>query len=443
MIGRYSRPEVARLWSDRYRYERWLEVEILAVEAWERLGRFPSGTAARIRAQARVDPARIEELEQVYRHDVIAFVSQVGETVDPDDRRALHFGLTSSDVVDTALSTIIVEALDIILQDIAALRAALRRQALKHRRTPIMGRTHGMHAEPTTLGLKFALWWLEFGRHADRVARAREQMRVGKISGAVGHYANVPPAVEAYVTERLHLAPAPLSTQVLQRDRHAEVVLALALVGSSIDKVATEIRHLQRTEIGEMAEPFAEGQRGSSAMPHKRNPVASEQLSGLARLLRGYAVPALEDIPLWHERDISHSSVERVMLPDATILADYMLTRLATIVDGLEVHEERMRRNLDLAGGVSFSQAVLLALVARGLDRDDAYRRVQRAAMQALNGDGAFRALLWQDPEVRSRFTAAEWDALFDVEPYFRYVDTIYERIGIAAEAEASASGTP
>jgi adenylosuccinate lyase len=424
---------MARLWTDEYRYRRWLEVEILAAEGWEQLGRFPPGTAARLRRQAEVRPARIDELEREFRHDVIAFVTQVGETVDEDVRRAIHFGLTSTDVVDTALASILIEALDLILRGVAEVRADLRRLAERHRLTPIMGRTHGMHAEPTTFGLKMALYWVEFGRHEERLRRARTQMAVGKVSGAVGHYANLPPAVEAHVMAGLGLEPAPVSTQILQRDRHAEVVLALALLGSSIDKLATEIRHLQRTEVGEVEEPFAPGQRGSSAMPHKRNPVTAEQLSGLARLLRGYAVPALEDIPLWHERDISHSSVERVMLPDATIVADYMVHTLHRLLAGLTVRPERMRRNLDLGGGVSFSQKVLLALVERGMSRDAAYRTVQAAAMAALAGEGAFRELLWQNPEVAARFASeAEWAELFNLTPYFAHVDDIFARIGLA-----------
>lgn len=441
MIRRYTREVMGRLWTDEERYRRWLEVELLAAEAWEREGRFPPGTAERLRARARVDVARIEALEAEFRHDVIAFVTAVAETVDPDDARALHFGLTSTDVVDTALSWTLVDALDQIARDLDDLMTVLRELALRYRRTPIMGRTHGMHAEPTSFGLKLALFWLEFGRHRERLRAARQRVAVGKLSGAVGHYANLPPTIEAYVTRRLGLEPAPLSTQVLQRDRHAEVVLTLALIGSTVDKVATEIRHLQRTEVGEVEEPFGEGQRGSSAMPHKRNPVSSEQLSGLARVLRGMVVPALEDVVLWHERDISHSSVERIMLPDATILADYMLASLTRILRGLVVRPDRMRANIDRGGGIAFSQNVLLALVDRGMSRDAAYRLVQAAAMETLaDPSRSFRERLWDNEAVRARLDPESFDRLFAWEPYLRYVDTIYERIGLG-DADAGPHG--
>ncbi len=423
---------MAALWTDEARYQRWLEVELAAVAAYEELGQVPAGTAARLRARATVSAARVEELEATYRHDMIAFVTAVAETVDAEDARALHFGLTSTDVVDTALSATLAEALDLILAGIDEVRAACRQLALAHRDTPAVGRTHGMHAEPTSFGLKWALYWLEFGRQRERVQRARAQMAFGKISGAVGHYANIPPFVEQYVCRHLGLTPAPLSTQVLQRDRHAEVVLALALTATSIDKCATEIRHLQRTEVGEVEEPFRAGQRGSSAMPHKRNPVSSEQLSGLARVVRGYAVPALEDMPLWHERDISHSSVERVILPDATILTDYLLHQLARIVGGLTVRPDRMRANLERGGGLVYSQRVLLALVAAGVPRDEAYRAVQAAAMAALAGGGVpFRDALGKDPIVAAHLPKADRDRLFDWRPYLAEVPAIYERIGI------------
>ena len=435
MIKRYTRPEMAALWSDDARYQRWLAVELLAVEAYEAQGQFPAGTAARLKARATVSAARVDELEATYRHDMIAFVTAVAETVDPDDARALHFGLTSTDVVDTALAATLVDALDLVLAGVDRVRAACRQLALAHRDTPAVGRTHGMHAEPTSFGLKWALYWLEFGRQRERLVHARAQMAFGKISGAVGHYANIPPAIEEYVCQHLGLAPAPLSTQVLQRDRHAEVVLALALTASSIDKCATEIRHLQRTEVGEVEEPFSVGQRGSSAMPHKRNPVSSEQLSGLARLVRGYAVPALEDMPLWHERDISHSSVERVMLPDATTLVDYMLHQLARILEGLTVRPARVLANLEHGGGLVYSQRVLLALVAAGVPRDDAYRAVQGAAMAALAGEGqSFRDLLAADPLVQAHLTPAQQAELFDWRAYLAQVPAIYERIGILPE---------
>lgn len=435
MIKRYARPKMIQLWSDETRFNRWLEVELLVAEAWEHRGQFPAGTAERLRKSASVTPQRVEALESAYRHDMIAFTAAVTETVDPDDARAIHFGLTSTDVVDTALASILVEALDEILAGLGLVRQRLRHLALQYRDTPIMGRTHGMHAEPTSFGLKMALFWLEFGRAATRLERARAQMAVGKISGAVGHYANVPPDVEEYVCRGLKLLPAPLSTQVLQRDRHAEVILALALMATSVDKLTTELRHLQRTEVGEVEEPFSRDQRGSSAMPHKRNPVSCEQLSGLARVMRGFVIPALEDVPLWHERDISHSSVERIMLPDATILADYMLHTLSRILEGLTVKPARMRANIDRTGGLPFSQRVMLALVESGLSRDEAYRRVQTAAMQAMESPAAsFKERLWNEPTIRERFTPATWEALFDLTPYLKYVETIYHRIGIMAE---------
>lgn len=424
------------LWSDENRYRRWLEVEILAVEAYEDLGQFPRGTASRIREHAQVDVGRIEELEETFRHDMIAFLTAVSERVPPDDARAIHFGMTSTDVVDTALSSLLTEAMDLVRDGIVAVRSDLATLARRYAHTPIMGRTHGMHAEPTSFGLKMALFWLEFGRSLERITRARDGMAYGKISGAVGHYANIPMAIEVHVCRRLGLTPAPLSTQVLQRDRHAEVLMVLALLATSIDKLATEIRHLQRSEVGEVEEPFSTGQRGSSAMPHKRNPVASEQLSGLARVLRGYVVPGLEDVALWHERDISHSSVERIVLPDATTLADYMLAGLHRILQGLTVKPERMMGNIERGGGLTFSQKVLLTLVDKGLSRDEAYRLVQAAAMQALEDDSTpFRERLWEVAAVRERFNRQEWEALFDLTPYLANVDALMERIGLGGDS--------
>jgi adenylosuccinate lyase len=439
VIARYSREPMSRLWSDQYRLDRWMEVEILAVEAYERLGTFPTGTAARIRAAAHVSPERVLELEQRYRHDVIAFLGAMGESLQPEDSRTLHFGLTSTDVVDTAQASILKDAVDLLLVDLERVRDALARLAVRYRDTPIMGRTHGIHAEPTTFGLKMALYWAEFGRHRERLAAARAAVAVGKISGAVGTYANVPPAVEAYVTDKLGLTAAPISNQVLQRDRHAELVTTLALIATSIDKWATEVRHLQRTEVGEAAEPFGTGQRGSSAMPHKRNPVACEQLSGLARVLRGYVVPALEDMVLWHERDISHSSVERIMLPDVTILADYMLHNMARIVDGLDVYPDRMRTNLERGGGVAFSGKVLLALVEHGLSRDQAYDAVQKAAHEVMAGHAeSFRARIEDDPAAGGRLDAGEWDALFDLAPYLEQTRAIFARLGLETDVAAA-----
>lgn len=431
MIERYSRPIMRELWSDGNRYQRWLRVEILAVRAWEQIGRMPAGVADRL-SKASVDPERVEFFENQYHHDVLAFLSAVGETVDPEDAKYIHYGLTSTDVVDTALSSVLHDALSIIADDLTLLRDTVRQLALQHKFTPQMGRTHGMHAEPTSFGLKAALWWLELGRDQERLQQATERMRIMKISGAVGNYANIPPSVEQYVGRALGLEPAPLSTQVLQRDRHAEVIMVLALIGTTLDKIATEIRHLQRTEVGELEEPFAEGQRGSSAMPHKRNPVKAEQISGLARLLRGFVIPALEDIPLWHERDISHSSVERVMLPDATTLADYLLSQMNRVMAGLVVNSDRMRRNIDVLGGLVFSQKVLLALVEHGMTREAAYKLVQSHAMAAMaEPSQTFQSRLRDDTRVTERLGAKELADLFAIEPYLGAVDKIYQRIGL------------
>ncbi len=434
MIERYSRTVMRNLWSEQHRYDRWLEVEILAVEAWEALGKIPLGVSSRLRT-ATVNPERVEHWEAQYHHDVLAFLSAVGETVNPEDAKYIHYGLTSTDVVDTALSSLLNEALAIIHGDLMDLRRTVGKLALAHKMTPVMGRTHGMHAEPTSFGLKALLWWLELGRDVERLQAAQERMRVMKISGAVGNFANIPTAVERHVGEALGLEPALVSTQILQRDRHAEVIMVLALIGTTLDKMATEIRHLQRSEVGEVEEPFAAGQRGSSAMPHKRNPVKAEQISGLARILRGYVVPALEDIPLWHERDISHSSAERIMLPDATILTDYLLTQMRRIMDGLVVNRERMLANIHLSGGLVFSQKVLLALVEHGMTREAAYKLVQGHAMAALQDPSqTFRTRLDHDPEVTRRLPQATLAGLFDIDPYLAAVDEIYARSGIEAE---------
>lgn len=431
MIDRYSRPAMKRLWTDEERYRRWLKIEVLAVQAWEELGKIPAGVAKRLEA-ATVQPDRVAFYEAEYHHDVLAFLSAAGETVAPEDAKYLHFGLTSTDVVDTALATLLHDALGLLLETIDALSETVRRRALEHRRTVVMGRTHGMHAEPTSFGLKLALWWLELGRDRRRLEQARDGVGVVKLSGAVGNYANIPPAVEARVAASLGLRPAPLATQVLTRDRHAEVVTSLAILGGTLDTMATEIRHLQRTEVGEVEEPFAQGQRGSSAMPHKRNPVKCEQISGLARVLRGYVVPALENIPLWHERDISHSSVERVILPDAMILADYVAATMRTIIEGLTVRPERMRANIEASGGLVFSQNVLLRLVEAGMSREDAYKRVQGHAMAALAEPvRSFRQRVEDDPVIRDRLSPETLRAVWDVEPYLARVDEIYERIGI------------
>ena len=432
MLDRYSRDYMKRLWSDQYRYERWLEVELLAAEAWERLGQIPEGTSGRLRQNARVKAQRVEHYEARYHHDMLAFISAVGESLEASDAKYIHFGLTSTDVVDTALASLVTNALDEILSGLRVLRDSVKKRALENREVPVIGRTHGMHAEPTSHGLKWALWWLELGRDEERISRARDNMAVMKLSGAVGNYANLPPFVEQYVGEHIGLTPAPLSTQVLQRDRHAEVVTSLAILGGTLDKMATEIRSSQRTEVGELEEPFAAGQRGSSAMPHKKNPIKCEQVSGLARVLRGFVVPALEDMALWYERDISHSSVERVMLPDATTLTDYLLHQMTRIVDGVVIHTDRMLRNLNMTGGLVFSGGVLLALVDGGMTREEAYDLVQRHALDfGKDASKSFRERLEADPEVKGRLSQTQIESLFDVGPYLQHVDAIYQRIGL------------
>jgi adenylosuccinate lyase len=429
MISRYSRPEMVAIWSDAARYATWLEVELAACEAMESLGVVPAGTAAKVRAAAagKLDPARIDEHERVTRHDVIAFLTHVEELAG-EPARWLHLGMTSSDVLDTAMALQCRRAADLILAGVDELRAACAERAREHRHTPMIGRSHGIHAEPTTAGLVFARFHAELGRARARLERAREAISVGKIAGAVGTYANVPPEVEARAFARLGLAPETVATQIVARDRHAEYLGAVALLGTAIEQIALQVRHWQRTEVGEAQEPFGKGQKGSSAMPHKKNPILSENLCGLARLLRGYAGAGLEDVALWHERDISHSSVERVVLPDATILADFMLARATGLVKGLVVSPERMRENLDKTGGLIFSESIMLALVRTGLPRQKAYEMVQRSALAAHAGQGRFRDLLGADPDVNSRLSAAELDAQFDLAHHLRHVDVICKR---------------
>ena len=431
MIARYTRPEMGALWGEEAKVARWLRVELAVCEAWARRGTIPADALARIRARARVDAGRIAAIEARVHHDVIAFLTDL-EAAIGEDSRFVHLGLTSSDVLDTALALALVEAADALIAGVDRLRESLRRLAQGHRDTLIAGRTHGVHAEPTTFGLKAAVWYAEAGRNRERLVRARETVRVGKISGAVGNFAHVPPDLEAEVCQALGLAAEPVSTQVVQRDRHAEFVATCAIVGGSLEKIATEIRNLQRTEILELEEPFADGQKGSSAMPHKRNPVACEQVTGLARLLRAHAGAALEDIALWHERDISHSSVERVVLPDATILLDYLLWRTAGILDGLRVHPERMRENLDRSYGLVYSQRVLLALTEAGLARQAAYELVQRNAMRAWEERRPFLECLEADPEVTRRLPVDALKACFDPGFYLRHVDAVFRRAGLA-----------
>jgi adenylosuccinate lyase len=428
MIGRYSRAEMARIWSDESRFGAWLEVELAATEVLAERGVVPAAALRAIREKARFDVDRIDEIEREVKHDLIAFVSTVAENVGPEGRW-LHYGLTSSDVVDTALSLLMVRASDLIRGGLRRLMDAVRRRAEEHRHTPVMGRTHGMHAEPTTFGLKLASWWAELERHRLRLERARETIRVGKLSGAVGTFTHLPPDVEAAVCARLGLAPAPVSSQVLQRDRHAEVLTTLALVAATLEKMAVEIRHLQRTEVGEAEEPFTAGQKGSSAMPHKRNPVGSEQVAGLARVVRANSLAALENVALWHERDISHSSVERVIVPDSFLALDHMLHRMTGIVEGLVVYPDRMRRNIESTRGVVFSGRLLNALTARGMRREDAYRIVQAHAMAAFEGGDDFRARVSQDREVRALVSEPELAEVFRLETFLAHVDDIFARV--------------
>jgi adenylosuccinate lyase len=428
MIERYTRPEMGSLWTDEARFATWLEVELAVSEALGARGRIPPDDLAAIREKAAFDARRIAEIEAEVRHDVIAFLTSVSEKVGPPSRH-IHYGLTSSDVLDTALALTLVRASDLLLADLDLLLAVLRRRAREHRRTVMVGRTHGVHAEPYTLGLKFAGWYAEMARNRERLALGREEVRFGKISGAVGTYAHLGPDVEVDVLSRLGLRVEPVSTQVVPRDRHAVYVSLLAVLASSVDRIATEIRHLQRTDVREVEEPFAKGQKGSSAMPHKRNPVGAENLSGLARLVRSYAGAALENVPLWHERDISHSSVERVILPDSTILVDYMLNRLTGILDGLLVYPDAMRANLDKTRGLVYSQAVLLALTRAGMTREAAYEAVQRNAMKVWEGTSGFPDLLASDPEVAAVLSKADLEAAFDASSSLRHVDAIFRRV--------------
>jgi adenylosuccinate lyase len=424
VIARYSRPAMARIWSDEGKLARWLEVELAALDGWAEVGAVPEDSAREIRARASVpSPQRVAELEAKLHHDTAAFVDAVAEGLG-ENGRWFHYGLTSSDVVDTALALQVQEAGALLQDGIGRALAAVAARAAEHKLTLCIGRTHGVHAEPTTFGLKLAVWAFELDRARARVARALEGMRVGKLSGAVGQYAAIDPEVERIACERLGLEPAPAATQIVQRDRHAELLGALAVCASSLDKFALEIRHLARTEVREVEEPFARGQKGSSAMPHKRNPVVAERICGLARVVRGAAVVGLENVALWHERDISHSSAERVVIPDAFLALDYMLDRFTWLVEGLVVHPERMRRNLDASHGLYFSQRLLLALVESGLDRDDAYRLVQRNAMRAWDEELEFRELARNDPDIR-----VDLDAVFDESAYTRHVDVIFDRL--------------
>jgi len=434
MIARYTRPEMGRLWTDGHKYETWLRVEIAACNAQAKLGVIPRDAADRIAANAACDADRIEELDRELNHDVIAFLTSVAESLG-DDSRYVHVGMTSSDLLDTALALVLVDAGALIRDKLVALRESVRKQARTHQQTIMMGRSHGIFAEPITFGLKMAVWDQEIGRGLDRLDRALDVVRVGQVSGVVGTYAFIDPQVEALVCEELGLQPAPVSTQILQRDRHAEFMTTLALIGASLEKFATEIRHLQRTEVGEVTEPFGTKQKGSSAMPHKKNPITCERVAGLARILRTNALAAMENIALWHERDITHSSVERVILPDSTILLHYMLDLLGGVVDGLVVNAERMQQNIELSRGAIFSQSVLLALTDKGMRREDAYRLVQEHA-HTLNETGRdFRTSVREDPRVAGRLAPEEIEACFDAGRFVRQVDAIFERTGLLTVA--------
>ncbi|MEW6299396.1 MAG: adenylosuccinate lyase [Thermodesulfobacteriota bacterium] len=428
MIERYTRPAMGRIWTEENKLAKWLEVELLACEALAARGDIPQQAVARLRQRVRVNIARMQEIEAEVKHDVIAFVTAVAETVG-DDGRYLHLGLTSSDVIDTGFAVQLCEAADLLLSDLDALLSVLVHLARTHQYTFMIGRTHGVHAEPITFGLKVAHWYAEMRRNRDRLAQARYEVAFGKISGAVGTFANIDPAVEAFVCARLGLSPEPISTQIVPRDRHAAFFSTLALIGSSLERIATELRHLQRTEVLEVEEPFSPGQKGSSAMPHKRNPWQLENVCGLARLLRGYALSAFENIPLWHERDISHSSVERVIGPDATILLDFMLARLTAILEKLVVHPERMRNNMALLGEAIYSEHLLLALVRKGVARDEAYRWVQRNALRVWENGASFAAEVRRDPDICRMLSQDEIEQLFDARHALRHIDTIFQRV--------------
>jgi adenylosuccinate lyase len=430
MIPRYSRPEIAAIWSDETKFQRWLAVELAVVEAWADAGVVPRDDAARIRAGARIDLAAIDRYLAETHHDMTAFLRSIADSLGPESRW-VHYGQTTSDVWDTATSLQLCAAADVLAAQLARLREAIARRALEHKDTICIGRTHGVHAEPTTFGLKLAVWVDELARHEQRLAEARRTVAVGKMAGPVGTHATVPPAVEEAACARLGLAVAPVATQVVQRDRHAHYLATLAGIGASLEKFATEVRALQRTEILEAEEPFAAGQTGSSSMPHKRNPELCERVCGLARTLRGYALTGFENVALWHERDISHSSAERIVFPDATGLLAYMLHIFTGVIEGLVVYPQRMRDNLERTQGLVFSQKVLLALVERGLSRQAAYEVVQRHALDAWERGVPFRALLEADPEVCARLDTPALDAIFDYAPYLAHVDTSFRRLGL------------
>jgi adenylosuccinate lyase len=428
MIERYTRPEMAAIWTVEKRYQTWLRVEVLATEAWAELGEVPKEAIEVIKKKASFDAKRIDEIEKVVKHDVIAFLTNVNESIGPESR-FLHKGMTSSDLIDTSFAVLLKEASELIISDIKRCMEVLKRRAMEHKMTPMMGRSHGIHAEPVTFGLKMALWYEEMRRNLERMERAKDVISCGKISGAVGTFANVPPFVEEYVCKHLGLKPEPVSTQVVQRDRHAEFFTTLALIASSIEKFAVELRHLQRTEVLEAEEYFSPGQKGSSAMPHKRNPISAENLTGLARLVRSNSIAAMENVALWHERDISHSSVERVIGPDSAILMDYMLNRFTDLMDRLIIYPENMMRNLNLLHGLIHSQRVLLALTEKGATREEAYSLVQRNAMRVWEEGRDFKELLLGDRDVARYLDKKEIENSFDLNYHLKNVEYIFERV--------------
>ncbi|WP_042357564.1 adenylosuccinate lyase [Bacillus rubiinfantis] len=430
MIDRYTRPEMDAIWTEENRFKAWLEVEVLACEAWSELGVIPKEDVQQLRQHASFNIDRIKEIEAETRHDVVAFTRAVSETLG-EERKWVHYGLTSTDVVDTALSYVIKQANEILLKDIENFIDILKNKAIEHKYTVMMGRTHGVHAEPTTFGLKLALWYEEMKRNLERFKQAAEGIAVGKISGAVGTYANIDPFVEQYVCEKLGLQRAPISTQTLQRDRHAHYMSVLALIATSIEKFAVEVRGLQKSETREVEEFFAKGQKGSSAMPHKRNPIGSENMTGMARVIRGYMMTAYENVPLWHERDISHSSAERIILPDATIALNYMLNRFGNIIKNLTVYPENMKRNMERTLGLIYSQRVLLALIDKGLSREEAYDTVQPRAMEAWEKQVPFRTLIEANEKITALLSSEEIADCFDYSYHLQHVDTIFDRLGL------------
>ncbi|MBI5804960.1 adenylosuccinate lyase [candidate division TA06 bacterium] len=428
MIERYTLPKMKAIWSEENKFQKWLEVELLACQAQAQLGNIPEDDLKNIQANARFQVERINQIEAEVHHDVIAFLTNLSENIGPSSR-FVHMGMTSSDVLDTAWGVLMKEAGGVIIDGLQKLSAALRRKALEHKGTIMMGRSHGIHAEPTTMGLKFALWWQENQRNIGRMERAVSSAACGKISGAVGTFAHIDPKVEEFVCRELGLEPEPVSTQVVQRDRHAEYLCTLAVIAASLEKIALEIRHLQRTEVREAEEPFAKGQKGSSAMPHKKNPIICERICGLARLVRGNAMVGLENVALWHERDISHSSAERVIIPDSTIALDYMLNKAVWLIEGLTVFPQRMLKNIESSGGLIFSQALLLALVDKGFTREQAYAAVQRNAMQVWEQGGSLKELAMQDNEINQKISRAEIEEIFNIKKFLRNADHIYQRI--------------